>query len=89
MIIKVDNREKKLITILNAKLEELELKQITIIVDALPIGDIIICDDKCTEKIIISSTSHSKESIQIPKMQILDKHDLGPIQYIKHICLIF
>ena len=57
MIIKVDNRENKLITILNAKLEELELKQITIIVEALPIGDIIICDDNCTEKIIIERKS--------------------------------
>ena len=57
MIIKVDNRENKLITILNAKLKELELKQITIKVEALPIGDIIICDDNCSEKIIIERKS--------------------------------
>jgi len=57
MIIKVDYREKKLLKMLNAKLEELELKHITIIVETLPLGDIIICDDKCIEKIIIERKS--------------------------------
>jgi crossover junction endonuclease MUS81 len=57
MIIKVDYREKKLLTMLNAKLEELELKHITIIIESLPLGDIIICDDKCIEQIIIERKS--------------------------------
>jgi ERCC4-type nuclease len=57
MIIKVDNREKKLLKMLNAKLEELELKHITIMVEELPLGDIIICDDNCIEKLIIERKS--------------------------------
>lgn len=53
MIIKVDIREKKLLNILNAKLEEYEFKNIQIQVEELPLGDIIICDDKCIEKLMI------------------------------------
>ena len=57
MIIKVDYREKKLIKLLNAKLDELEFKDINILVEDLPLGDIIICDDKCNEKLIIERKS--------------------------------
>ena len=57
MIIKVDYREKKLINLLNAKLEELKLNQIEIIIVDLPLGDIIICDDNKCEKIIIERKS--------------------------------
>lgn len=57
MKIKVDYREKKLIKLLNAKLEELEFKNIEITVEDLPIGDIIICDDNCNEKLIIERKS--------------------------------
>jgi ERCC4-type nuclease len=55
MIIKVDYREKKLISLIKAKLGE--QKNISIIVEDLPIGDIIICDDECIEKIIIERKS--------------------------------
>lgn len=57
MIIKVDNRERKLIKLLNAKLDELELSKISIIIEELPLGDIIICDDNQVEKIIIERKS--------------------------------
>ena len=57
MKIKIDYREKKLIKILNAKLEELNFKNIEILIEDLPIGDIIICDDNCSEKIIIERKS--------------------------------
>ena len=57
MIIKVDIREKKLIKLLNAKLKELELSDISIVVEDLPLGDIIICDDRSVEKLIIERKS--------------------------------
>lgn len=57
MIIKVDNRERKLIKLLNAKLDELELSKISIVVEELPLGDIIICDDNKVEKLIIERKS--------------------------------
>lgn len=57
MIIKVDNRERKLIKLLNAKLDEMELSKISIIVEELPLGDIIICDDNQVEKLIIERKS--------------------------------
>ena len=57
MKIQVDYREKKLIKILNAKLEELEFKNIEITVEDLPLGDIIICDDNSFEKLIIERKS--------------------------------
>lgn len=57
MKIKIDYREKKLIKIVNAKLEEFEFKNIDIIVDDLPLGDIIICNDNGLEKLIIERKS--------------------------------
>lgn len=57
MKIKIDYREKKLIKIVNAKLEEFEFKNIDIIVDDLPLGDIIICNDNGREKLIIERKS--------------------------------
>ena len=57
MIIKVDNRERKLIKLLNAKLDELELSKISIVVEELPLGDIIICDDNQVEKLVIERKS--------------------------------
>ena len=57
MIIKVDNRERKLIKLLNAKLDELEVSKISIVVEELPLGDIIICDDNKVEKLIIERKS--------------------------------
>lgn len=55
MIIKLDYREKKLIALIKAKLEE--QKNISITIEDLPVGDIIICDDACIEKIIIERKS--------------------------------
>ena len=73
MIIKVDYREKKLLTMLNAKLEELELKHITIIIESLPLGDIIICDDKCIEKIIeINLSEEEKNNFDISIKAVQD-----------------
>jgi len=57
MIIKVDNREHKLITLLNAKQKENEYKKIKINIETLPLGDIIICDDNGNEKLIIERKS--------------------------------
>jgi len=57
MIIKVDFREKKLLKLINAKLNDSEFKNISIISVNLPLGDIIICDDDGNEKIIIERKS--------------------------------
>ena len=53
MILKVDYREKKLIPLLNAKLEELKFKNINIEICDLPLGDVILCDDNGDEMLII------------------------------------
>ena len=52
MIIKVDNREKKLIPLINALNEDFNYN-FEIKIEVLDLGDIIICDDKGSEKLII------------------------------------
>jgi ERCC4-type nuclease len=56
MIIKIDNRETKLIKLINALKADLNYK-FEIIVEVLDLGDIIICDDKNVEKLIIERKS--------------------------------
>ena len=57
MIIKVDNKRRKIDKLLNAKLDEMEFSKISIVVEELPLGDIIICDDRSVEKLIIERKS--------------------------------
>uniref|UniRef100_A0A6C0KVJ0 ERCC4 domain-containing protein n=1 Tax=viral metagenome TaxID=1070528 RepID=A0A6C0KVJ0_9ZZZZ len=57
MIIKIDNREQELINLCKHYVEIIpNYKDITIIVEALPLGDIIICDNE-EEKVIIERKS--------------------------------
>jgi len=54
MIIKIDSRERELINLCKYYLEISPLyKNIQIVTENLPIGDIIICDDKQEERIVI------------------------------------
>ena len=57
MIIKIDNRERKLITLMNALKKDLGYN-FDIVVEVLDLGDIIICDDN-VEKLIIERKSLS------------------------------
>jgi len=58
MIIKIDNRERKLIKLMKALKDDLDYK-FEIIVEVLDLGDIIICDDDNVEKLIIERKSLS------------------------------
>ncbi len=58
MIIKIDSRERELINLCKYYLEISPLyKNIQIVTENLPIGDIIICDDKQEERIVIERKS--------------------------------
>uniref|UniRef100_A0A6C0F6X5 ERCC4 domain-containing protein n=1 Tax=viral metagenome TaxID=1070528 RepID=A0A6C0F6X5_9ZZZZ len=57
MIIKIDNRERKLITLMKALKKDLDYN-FDIVVEVLDLGDIIICDDN-VEKLIIERKSLS------------------------------
>jgi ERCC4-type nuclease len=58
MIIKIDSRERELINLCKYYLEISPLyKNIQIITENLPIGDIVICDDKQRERIVIERKS--------------------------------
>ena len=66
MIIKIDARERELIRLCKYYLEISPLyKNIQIVVENLPIGDIIICDDKQEERIVIERKSISDLSSSI------------------------
>jgi ERCC4-type nuclease len=54
MIIKIDTREKHLIALLtNAVADASRLTTNTVVVEALPLADVIICDDDGTERVMI------------------------------------
>ena len=46
MKLKVDVREKRLIKLLEAYIGQFNFKNIVIEIETLPLGDVIICDDK-------------------------------------------
>ena len=56
MYVKVDNREVELLRNINEILEGASTKEIEVKVECLPLGDVIICDEK-EEKIIIERKS--------------------------------
>ena len=57
MKLKIDNREKKLIKLLEIYKREFGLKNIECTVEKLDLGDFIICDDEGIEKLIIERKS--------------------------------
>ena len=57
MKLKVDNREKKLIKLLDAYVKQYNFKNIEITIEKLDLGDFIICDDDDNEKLIIERKS--------------------------------
>ena len=57
MKLKIDNREKKLIKLLEIYKKEFDLKNIECAVEKLDLGDFIICDDDGNEKLIIERKS--------------------------------
>ena len=57
MKLKVDLREKKLIKLLQAYISQFEFKKIDIVIENLPLGDVIICDENGNEKIIVERKS--------------------------------
>ena len=57
MKLKVDVREKRLIKLLEAYIIQFNFKKIDIEVETLPLGDVIICDEKGNEKIIVERKS--------------------------------
>jgi len=57
MKLKIDNREKKLIKLLEIYKKEFGLKNIESTVEKLDLGDFIICDDDGNEKLIIERKS--------------------------------
>ena len=57
MMIKIDNREHNLIQIIKKKIEEKSISIVELKIENLPIGDIIICNDKGDEIIIIERKS--------------------------------
>ena len=57
MKLKVDVREKRLIKLLKAYIIQFEFKKIDIVIENLPLGDVIICDEKDNEKIIVERKS--------------------------------
>lgn len=83
MIIKVDNREKKLIPLLNALNKDFNYN-FEIKIEVLNLGDIIICDDKGSEKLIIerktlndlaSSIKDGRYSEQSYRLNSLSMHN--------------
>jgi len=83
MIIKVDNREKKLIPLINALNEDFNYN-FEIKIEVLDLGDIIICDDKGSEKLIIerktlsdlaSSIKDGRYSEQSYRLNSLSMHN--------------
>ena len=65
MIIKVDYREKKLISNLRRLRDMYDYEKITICVENLPIGDIVILDENDEEKLIIERKTLSDLSSSI------------------------
>jgi len=59
MLIKLDFRENKLISLCNALLPDDDNNKIKIVNENLPLGDIIICDNEGNEKIIVERKSLS------------------------------
>ena len=57
MKLKVDLREKRLIKLLRAYKNQFEFKKIDIEIENLPVGDVIICDEKGNEKLIVERKS--------------------------------
>ena len=57
MKLKVDVREKRLIKLLNAFVKQFAFKNITIEIENLPLGDVIICDNEGNEKLIVERKS--------------------------------
>ena len=57
MKLKVDIREKRLIKLLEAYIIQFNFKKIDIEIETLPLGDVIICDEKENEKIIVERKS--------------------------------
>ena len=57
MKLKVDIREKRLIKLLEAYISQFNFKKIDIEIETLPLGDVIICDEKGNEKIIVERKS--------------------------------
>ena len=57
MKLKIDNREKRLIKLLELYKKEFDLKNIECTVEKLDLGDFIICDDDGNEKLIIERKS--------------------------------
>jgi len=57
MKLKVDVREKRLIKLLQAYIVQFEFKKIDIVIENLPLGDVIICDKNDNEKIIVERKS--------------------------------
>ena len=57
MKLKVDVREKRLIKLLNALVKQFAFKNITIEIENLPLGDVIICDNEGNEKLIVERKS--------------------------------
>ena len=53
MKLQVDYREKRLIKLLEAYVNQFNFKNITIEIEKLDLGDAIICDDDGKEKIIM------------------------------------
>ena len=91
MIIKVDNREKKLIPLINALNEDLNYN-FEIKIEVLDLGDIIICDDKGSEKLIIerktlsdlaSSIKDGRYSEQSYRLNSLSMHNHNIIYLIE------
>ena len=83
MIIKVDNRERKLIPLINALNKDFNYN-FEIKIEVLDLGDIIICDDKGKEKIIIerktlndlaSSIKDGRYSEQSYRLNSLSMHN--------------
>ena len=69
MLIKIDNREHELIRVCSQIIGNIEntsiYKGIKIVIETLPIGDIILCDDDTSEKIIIERKSLADLSASI------------------------
>jgi len=57
MKLRVDNRERKLIKLLEVYLVQFNLKNIEIVVEVLDLGDLIICDDDGNDLVIIERKS--------------------------------
>jgi ERCC4-type nuclease len=91
MIIKVDNRERKLIKLLQALKDDLNYK-LEIKIEVLALGDVIICDDENNEKLIIerktlndlaSSITDGRYSEQSFRLNSLSLHNHNIIYLIE------